>query len=601
MTHELIALSENQIQVLQSSIERLHSTQEWDELKETIVLEAVRLSSEGKGLFFVFDQSLKQLILQASIHVEKKEEKEITRICRELFKQTNDQQLNGLTYKNNNLYFFPFNIQKSFSGLFVILLPHLSKEQHHLLTIFMQTVPIVVENSRLYLRMQRKTKSLNFMNQLHGLVKQVSFKELLAQIVKNIGDVLSSEMAGIMLYDPALKRLILQAPAFGVWDQEIIEQYQVSFNEESNAMSVFLSGIPSITADANHDSRYNKRYLKVFDAKSIITVPLIVEEKRIGILHVINKDKIGFFTEEDFFILSEMSEQLGILIQAGLQTAANSETFDRRAQIEKYLVTQLIENLLSDEKVNVEEAKKVSRTLGISLSPIMNVLTVKFFKNNKWLTDIEIEHQEFVFNIIRRALRDCCVTHNKNGYIILFPHETGKDIFQTASRLQISLEKDINNKLANFQKDKIEIFIGIGESVEGIEQIVNSFKQAKQILKALPKNRSLGKVGYYPMCGSWTLLSHLSNSNELTVPFLHLYLKKINDKRDSDELKKTLEAYIKHNGLLKKAANDLYIHQNTLKYRIEKIQYITGLDLTDSETLFNLTLALRLEHFMIEG
>lgn len=62
MTHELIALSENQIQVLQSSIERLHSTQEWDELKETIVLEAVRLSSEGKGLFFVFDQSLFGLV-----------------------------------------------------------------------------------------------------------------------------------------------------------------------------------------------------------------------------------------------------------------------------------------------------------------------------------------------------------------------------------------------------------------------------------------------------------------------------------------------------------------------------------------------------------
>lgn len=45
----------------------------------------------------------------------------------------------------------------------------------------------------------------------------------------------------------------------------------------------------------------------------------------------------------------------------------------------------------------------------------------------------------------------------------------------------------------------------------------------------------------------------------------------------------TLKQYLKNDGKIKETAEDLYIHPNTLHYRIKRIQAITGIDFADFE------------------
>ena len=47
----------------------------------------------------------------------------------------------------------------------------------------------------------------------------------------------------------------------------------------------------------------------------------------------------------------------------------------------------------------------------------------------------------------------------------------------------------------------------------------------------------------------------------------------------SDEMLETVSVFIKRDLNLTDAARDLYIHRNTLVYRLDKIQKISGLDL----------------------
>ena len=61
---------------------------------------------------------------------------------------------------------------------------------------------------------------------------------------------------------------------------------------------------------------------------------------------------------------------------------------------------------------------------------------------------------------------------------------------------------------------------------------------------------------------------------------------------------RTLEAYFERHGNLKKTANALYIHRNTLLYRLERIQDITGLDLNNPETRLALQLTLRIHKML---
>jgi purine catabolism regulator len=62
---------------------------------------------------------------------------------------------------------------------------------------------------------------------------------------------------------------------------------------------------------------------------------------------------------------------------------------------------------------------------------------------------------------------------------------------------------------------------------------------------------------------------------------------------------KTLEVYFDHNGNLSQAAEALFVHRNTMTYRMERIAEITGLDLHHTETRLAIQLALRIHH-MIE-
>src|SRR6202023_775448 len=65
------------------------------------------------------------------------------------------------------------------------------------------------------------------------------------------------------------------------------------------------------------------------------------------------------------------------------------------------------------------------------------------------------------------------------------------------------------------------------------------------------------------------------------------------DERKHTELIKTLTQYLQHGGGYEATSRALSVHRSTLKYRLQRIRDLTGFDLSDPETRFNLQLATR--------
>ncbi len=65
------------------------------------------------------------------------------------------------------------------------------------------------------------------------------------------------------------------------------------------------------------------------------------------------------------------------------------------------------------------------------------------------------------------------------------------------------------------------------------------------------------------------------------------------DEKRNAELVRTLMHYLQHGGNYVATAGSLIVHRNTLKYRLQRIRQISGLDLSDPEVFFNLQLATR--------
>jgi purine catabolism regulator len=54
-----------------------------------------------------------------------------------------------------------------------------------------------------------------------------------------------------------------------------------------------------------------------------------------------------------------------------------------------------------------------------------------------------------------------------------------------------------------------------------------------------------------------------------------------------------LEAFIENNGQWERAARELYCHRHTLRYRIHRVEQLTGRDLTRARDRIEFWLALR--------
>ncbi len=66
------------------------------------------------------------------------------------------------------------------------------------------------------------------------------------------------------------------------------------------------------------------------------------------------------------------------------------------------------------------------------------------------------------------------------------------------------------------------------------------------------------------------------------------------DERNNAGLVETLEAWLDALGDVTKAASDLFIHPNTLRYRLKRVTEVGEIDLTDPEQRFAAMLHLRI-------
>ncbi len=135
--------------------------------------------------------------------------------------------------------------------------------------------------------------------------------------------------------------------------------------------------------------------------------------------------------------------------------------------------------------------------------------------------------------------------------------------------------------------------IGIGRSTDALMGLRDSYREARQ---ALFMARRLGDPNplYFGELNVYRLLFQLEYNPEL-VSFCNEIIGKLieYDRTQGTDLLETLTAYFAHNGNLSQTAEALFVHRNTLLYRMDRIREISGHDLDNPETRLSLQLALR--------
>lgn len=136
--------------------------------------------------------------------------------------------------------------------------------------------------------------------------------------------------------------------------------------------------------------------------------------------------------------------------------------------------------------------------------------------------------------------------------------------------------------------------IGVGGPCDRPSDFPRSYREATLALKMQRAARGSDQALAYEDLGVYQLLGELEDPaaiERLTRRWLGLLLDY--DTRKKSELVNTLSQYLECGRNYDATASALCVHRSTLKYRLQRIREISGLDLSDPDTHFNLQLATR--------
>jgi purine catabolism regulator len=122
-----------------------------------------------------------------------------------------------------------------------------------------------------------------------------------------------------------------------------------------------------------------------------------------------------------------------------------------------------------------------------------------------------------------------------------------------------------------------------------------SFHEARCALEAVRlRNGDAPEVATYEDLGAFQLLLSLQDEEAL-LSYCRSVLDPIEQGEGDygDELVRSLDVFIEHNGHWEKAAGALYCHRHTLRYRIRRIEQLTGRDFSSARDRIEFWLALR--------
>ena len=232
---------------------------------------------------------------------------------------------------------------------------------------------------------------------------------------------------------------------------------------------------------------------------------------------------------------------------------AYKERFDK----DNFIKNLLLDNLLLVDIYN--RAKKLH--IETDVRRIVFIIETKHEKDNSAL--------ETVRTLFATKTKDFITAVDEKNIIIVKevkPNESYKELEQTAYVVLDTLNTEAMSK----------VHIAYGTIVNSIKEVSRSYKEAKMAL-------DVGKIFYsdrnvvaYSNLGIGRLIY------QLPIPLCKMFIKEIFGGKSPDDFDEetlsTINKFFENSLNVSETSRQLFIHRNTLVYRLDKIQKSTGLD-----------------------
>ena len=252
---------------------------------------------------------------------------------------------------------------------------------------------------------------------------------------------------------------------------------------------------------------------------------------------------------------------------------AYKERFDK----DNFIKNLLLDNLLLVDIYN--RAKKLH--IDTEVRRVIFIIETKHEKDSTALDNVR--------NLLGNRAKDFVTAVDEKNIIVVKELEPNDG--------HVELEKIAQN-LYNLLTEEGEegVLIAYGTIVNDIKEVSKSYKEAKLALDVGKIFFSERNVIAYSALGIGRLIY------QLPIPLCKMFIREIFEGKSPDDFDEetltTINKFFENNLNVSETSRQLYIHRNTLVYRLDKLQKSTGLDLRVFEDAITFNIALMVVKYM---
>lgn len=297
-------------------------------------------------------------------------------------------------------------------------------------------------------------------------------------------------------------------------------------------------------------------------AKKGINLPVFYDKNLVAIIGITgNASDIIQFSN----VIAKMSE---ILIKENFLNA--QKQFKRENN-------RVIMELITKDQFNPEILKIKMDELSYDVLKYKFLLIAEL--NNFDMQNIELSNM--IYNSIEKRISiNDILARSESKFMLLTQIQTYEELELVFTNIKAYIEN----------KYHVKITVGISETIKDTNHFYVAYKQANMVLEFQTHKHS-GLLKQFDSSSLEYLFQTLAHTTSMDFP--NHVLSNLNDE-EIDDVRTLITSYIKHNGSINKIKEELYIHKNTVQYRLNKIATATGYNPRQLEDLISLYIALEL-------
>lgn len=385
-----------------------------------------------------------------------------------------------------------------------------------------------------------------------------------------------------VLVDMIKNPVLITDSNMAIMSYSIPDEYNNILSKEDLVDTVKINGNRE-TEEEIYGYRCKKKSVSLTDKNvDLIKIPIITPNSHFGYLFAWEYEKT--------------INKLDISTLKWASTIAALDILNKRsiANVELKYKNELLYDILKGKLNNKQTIINRGKNMGMDLDKQFYVvvfelkeLISKHFKNKGLLNE---NIQKNYLESAKRIIDDDIIMGDLGTYLIALCPTEEKDK---------EAIKSFSDKVLNVidQDDRDLVDVGVGNFQEDIINLNESYSQAKRAINVANKLKKDKQIYFFEELGVYKLLYKINTEEKNSflensiIPLLNY------DKAHNTELLKTLRAFFEENGNLTNVAKKIYIHYNTVHYRLQRIEKITGLSLDNPDDKLNLEIALKMLNF----